>query len=548
VVRRRLRRLRRDGSGHDADASPSAALRRFRAHHRSRKRRDTDPFDAFYRLYVGGLIGLFVFYLALGLVDDVTVDPAGVDWATRTGPLWVSLVAAVAITLGVRSGANGGPLAIDDLELHHVLLSPLDRSEVLRDPARQLLTFALGMGALFGAAAGELASRRLPGSQTEWVLSGLLVGAAITLSGVGAAFLAATSRPGRRRRAIIIGLSMVPTAWAVVDLVRGRPTSPTSGFGDLAVWALDARPTASIGLVVPVVLAVWGWNRKSALSIERAHHRSQLVAQIRFALAQQDIRSLLLLRRQLAFETPRANPWMRIHAGGRVENRFPVMIRDARSYARWPLGRILRVTGLAAIAGLSLAAVWQGTTAMIVVVGVALYLAAIEVIEPLSQELDHPGIMELIPIAPGKVILGHITIAIAAMSAVWAVVGLVAMATALDWRVGAASAIAAIPAATAAVAAGGLSIKRFDSPALTIPAEVEGPRMLFRLLWPPALTLAGALPVLLARNALASGSPLLPAATTTAGVVALIAALAVAWIRYRDEFAIAAAEAQGRKA
>ena len=527
--------------------APSLALRRFRAHRRSRKRRDADAFDAFYRLYVGGLLGLFVFYLALGLVDDVTVDSGAADWAAGMGSLWVSLVAAVAITLGVRSGANGGPLAIDDLELHHILLSPLDRSDVLHDPARQLLTFAAGMGALFGAAAGELASRQLPGEQLEWVLSGLLAGAAITLSGVGAAFLAATSRPGRRRRGVIIALSTVPTAWAIVDLVRADPTSPTSGFGDLAVWALDARPTALVALVVPIVLVGWGWIRKSTMSIERAHHRSQLVAQIRFALAQQDIRSLLLLRRQLAFETPRAEPWTHIRAGGRLEHRFPVLVRDARSYARWPLGRIVRVTGLAAIAGLSLAAMWQGTTAMVAVVGVALYLAAIEVIEPLSQELDHPGIMELIPIAPGRVILGHITIAILAMSTLWVVVGAVAMAAALDWRVGAASAIAAVPAAGAAVAAGGLSIRRFDSPALTVPAEVEGPRMVLRLLWPPALTLAGALPVLLARDAVTGGSPLVPAAATTAGLVGLVAIAAVAWIRFRDDFAIAAAEAQGHR-
>jgi hypothetical protein len=502
-----------------------------------------DPFDVFYRIYVGGLIGLFLFYLALGLIDDVSVGAAGNQWAANVGPRWVSLVAAVAITLGVRSGANGGPLAIDDLELHHVMLSPLDRSVVLRDPARQLLMLAAGMGALFGAAAGELASRQLAGAQIEWVLSGLLTGATIALAGVGAAFLAATSR---RRRGLVIAISVIPTVWAVFDLAQGATTAPTVGFGDLAVWALDARPRAAAGPVLAVALVVGGWIKRGGLSIERAHHRSQLVAQIRFALAQQDIRSLLLLRRQLAFETPRARPWIDIRAGGRIEDRLPVTIRDARSYARWPLGRIVRVAGLAMIAGISLGAMWQGTTALIAVVGVALYLAAIEVIEPLSQELDHPGILELIPIAPGRVILGHILSAIAAMTAVWAVVGAVAVASALDWNVGIASAIAVLPAATAAVAAGGLSIKRFDSPALVVPAEVEGPRMLYRLLWPPMLTLAGAVPVVVARNADISGSPLVPPTVLTAFLVGLVAVAAVAWIRFRDEFAVAAAQGQGQ--
>jgi len=536
------------GSGGDAPTSDPArsaelALTRFRADRRSRNRRDTDPFDAFYRIYVGGLIGLFLFYLALGLVDDVTVGAAGNQWAITVGPRWIALVAAAVITIGVRSGANGGPLAIDDLELHHVLLSPLDRSVVLRYPARQLLVAATGMGALFGAAAGELASRRLAGTQIDWVLSGLLTGSAIAVAGVGAAFLAAVSR---RRRGLAIAISLVPTVWAVFDLARGTTTSPTTGFGDLAVWALDARPRALAGLVVAVALAATGWIRRGHLSIERAHHRSQLVAQIRFALAQQDIRSLLLLRRQLAFETPRARPWVTIRAGGRFEDRFPVTIRDARSYARWPLGRILRVGGLAVIAGISLGAMWQGTTALIAVVGVALYLAAIEVIEPLSQELDHPAMLELIPITPGRVILGHILSAVVAMTAVWIVVGTVAMAAALDWRIGVASAIAVLPAATAAVAAGGLSIKRFESPALVVPAEVEGPRMLYRLLWPPMLTLAGAVPVVIARDAVASGAPVVAPTALTALLVGVVAVAAVAWIRFRDELAVAAAQAQGQ--
>ncbi len=92
--------------------------------------------------------------------------------------------------------------------------------------------------------------------------------------------------------------------------------------------------------------------------------------------------------RQLAFETPRSIPWTSIRAGSRLEGRFPVVVRDARSYARWPTARLLRLAGLATIAGLSLAAMWQGTTALIGVVGVALYLAAIEVIGEIDDALS----------------------------------------------------------------------------------------------------------------------------------------------------------------
>ena len=521
--------------------SPEQALKQLRAAHRAIKRRGADRFDVLYRIYVAGLFALVGFYFALGLVDDATIDVDGIAWAADNAPLWIALVAAIAITVGARSGANGGPLAIDELELHYVLLSPLDRSVALREPVRRLLLATGALGALFGAAGGELASRQLPGSQLSWVMSGLLCGAAITLSGTAVALITVGSG---LRRDVVVGLSMIPPAWAILDLVRGTPTSPFAGFGELALWAINSQPIAIIGLVTPVLLVAWGLNRTGAMSVERAHHRSQLVAQIRFALAQQDIRSLLLLRRQLAFETPRRNPWVHIGAGSRLEDRFPVIVRDARSYARWPTTRLVGIGGLSMVAGLSLGAMWQGTTALIIVVGIALYLAAIEVIEPLSQELDHPGILELIPVEPGSVVLEHIVGAIVTMSFVWLSAGVVASIAVLDWRVGAATALSAVPAATAAVAAAGLSIKRLDSPSLAAPVEVEGPRMILRLLWPPALTLAGALPVLVARLALSDGAPVMAATMQAAVIVGVVGWGAVAWLRFRDSFTESVAEAQ----
>lgn len=519
--------------------TPKAALNDLRNHLGSRRRDSADPFDTLYRIYVSGLLGLFGFYLALGLVDDVAVDVNEIKWASTQGPLWVSLVAAATIMIGVRSGANGGPLAIDDLEVHHVLLSPVDRATALRTPTFRLLRTAVGISALLGAAAGELASRRLPGEQLEWVFSGLLLGIGIALSGVGVAFLSAAV-PSLRRS--LMAVSVVPVAWAALDLWRGTATSPTAGFGHLAFWPLDSNRLAVVAIVIAVAAATGGWLVRDRLSVERAHHRSQLVAQIRFAFAQQDIRSLLLLRRQLAFEAPRRRPWFRIRGGGRLERRYAVLVRDARSYARWPLSRIIRVLGLAVIAGLAVGAMWHGTTALIAVGGVALYLAAIEVIEPLSQELDHPGMLDLVPVASGHIAVQHVTAAAVAMSAVWVVVGSVATLATLNWQVGAAMAIAAIPGAVAAVAAGGLSIKRFDSPAMSVPPEVEGPRMLFALLWPPLLTTAGVLPVLIARNAVSSNDPWALTTAIVTCIVALVAVASVGWIHARDDFALAMQE------
>ncbi len=508
------------------------ALEQLRRVRRHRGQQDANPFDSFYRLYVTGLGGLFGFYLALGLVDEVEVGQGGIDWAATNSGRWVALVAAVALAVGARSGANGGPLAIDDLELHHVLLSPISRKISLRLPAFRMIALSAGIGVVLGAAAGELASRQLPGRQAAWVLSGLLVAALVAVSAVGAAFV--TSGANWSRRWVMAGSLVLPT-WAVVDLVLARTTSPTSGFGFVAMLPFDTNPLALTAVAVSVLLVGLGWRWRGSISMERAHHRSRLVAQIRFAFAQQDIRSLLLLRRQLGFETPRSRPWFTIKGGGRIEQRVPVLVRDARSYARWPLARATRVALLMVVAGLSLGAMWRGTTALIVVAAIAIYLAAIETIEPLSQELDHPGMLELIPIVAGRVVLMHVLSGILAMTVVWLGIGGIAALASLDWQISAAVSIAALPAASAAVAAAALSIRRFDSPSMTMPEEVEGPRMILRLLWPPALTLFGTIPVLVARNAAQRGDSVIPPAINLTVIVAIVAAIAVSWIRFRDE-------------
>jgi hypothetical protein len=69
------------------------------------------------------------------------------------------------------------------------------------------------------------------------------------------------------------------------------------------------------------------------------------------------------------------------------------------------------------------------------------------------------------------------------------------------------------------------------------PPEAAGMRLLFRLVWPPALATLGMLPVLLARNALESGLP--PAEAALDGITPglAVAALVAAWARYRQDIA-----------
>ena len=67
-----------------------------------------------------------------------------------------------------------------------------------------------------------------------------------------------------------------------------------------------------------------------------ARRRAGLVAQLRFAVTLQDIRTVVLLRRQLSQETPRNRPWIPMKRGGRLP---PIWRRDWQSYFRFPLVR-----------------------------------------------------------------------------------------------------------------------------------------------------------------------------------------------------------------
>ncbi len=104
---------------------------------------------------------------------------------------------------------------------------------------------------------------------------------------------------------------------------------------------------------------------------------------------------MVLLRRQLSQEKPRNRPVDPPRAG---RSRCPpIWRRDWHSYLRFPMPRLLRMLALAIVAGLSLGAMWRGATAMFIVAGLALYLAAYDAVEPIAQEIDHPTRWESYP-------------------------------------------------------------------------------------------------------------------------------------------------------
>jgi hypothetical protein len=235
-------------------------------------------------------------------------------------------------------------------------------------------------------------------------------------------------------------------------------------------------------------------------SIEAARRRAGLVSQLRLAVTRQDLRTVVLLQRRLAQDAPRRRPWFRVPAG----RTFPVFRRDLRSMARLPLVRVLRITSLCTLAVGAAAAAWRGTTPLVIVAGLALWAAALDVIEPLAQELDHPDRWAGYPIAPGDLLTRHlvgpgIALALACCVPIGALAALTDPGPALQT-----AAAMLVPTCAAAVigAAASVATAPFDPSSMqTLVPEAIGTQMLFRIAWPPAIVVLASLPVLSARDA-----------------------------------------------
>jgi hypothetical protein len=410
----------------DAEAltlsSGAGALRELRRTRRRNRLAEVHWVDALYRVYIAALAAtLFAFFASSRLPDErVPLDEALAFARDRTALL--GAVFAVVVAVGLRSGGRGGPLVLEAPVVVHELGAPVDRAAALRTPALKQLRFLAFAGAVTGGIVGEVAARRMPVQVPAAIACCAAAGALAAVAAAGAAMVLSGRRVGWWTANV---LAVAVVAWSGVDLALGTRTSPLTLLAELAFWPIELRLTALIGVATAVALAVAGVLGIAGISVEAAMRRAGLVSQLRFAVTLQDVRTVVLLRRQLAQERPRSTPWLRTARGAK---RLPaVWRRDWQGYLRFPLLRLVRMLGLGVLAGLSLGVVWRGVTPMIVAAGLALYVAAFDAAEPVAQEVDHPTRWESYPVDPGRLLVQHVPAAFVVM----VVLGLVAAVAAL---------------------------------------------------------------------------------------------------------------------
>lgn len=545
---------------------------------RRRRVAQIDAFEGLYRAYLTFFVGGLAVLLLSNLAGGAKVSAAAVAQVRQHGPGAIGLAIAFAFAIGLRSGGRGGPLALDKADVRHVLLAPVDRSIALRRPAVHQLRFAALTGLGVGGISGLNASHRLPGAVVGWIAAGAATGFFAVVGAMGAALVTS----GRRVPRPVAGLlALAVLGWAGADLATSRTTSPFTLLGGLALWPLRVHLLDLLGAALVLALPVLGLVGVGGTSLEASELRARLVGALRFAATLQDVRTVLVLRRQLSQERPRPRPWVRIRGwkpaqvaprpgtGGlavatldRGPVKWPpvgaIIRRSLQGLARWPLQRLGRLLLLATVGGLSATVVWRGTTAVVVVVGLCAFLAALDAIEPLSQDADHPDRVFAVARPPGQIRLALLVGPVVAM----VILGFVAIGAAivagapplLALQVGAPLALP-----VAVLACGGAAVSTLlgasslgSGTSLLMPPETAGIAVAMRAAGPPALTIVGVLPLLAGRSAAAMGHSAGAAVARTAVFpLFTLGILVFAFIRFREEIRVFMEEAKlgaaGRK-
>jgi hypothetical protein len=486
-----------------------------------------DVMEIVYRVYVAAIFGAIVLSVVAGAVHDADLTGHAVEDIADKGPALLGLGVALAVLAGLRSGARGGPLAIEDAEVQYVLLAPIGRGAALRSAALRQLRIAVLGGAVLGAVAGNFAFRRLPGSAVEWIACLALFGAAVPLGMLGSALLAS----GRRLGPLLAGsIGSILLAWTVADVVLGTKTSPATLLGMLATLPLQsggAAASSGLGVAIAAAAALLGIASLGGLSLEAARRRATLTAQLRFSASVQDLRAVVLLRRQLASENPRRRPWIALRAP--TLGRRPVWRRGWQSILRWPAARLTRVLVVGVVAGLLAAAAWSGTTPLIALAGLVLLVAALDLVEPLAQEVDHPLRRDLVPVKPDLLIRQHLVAPVAAMSVVTLFGVLAAMALGSAPTAAEVGAVMIVPTAFVLLCCAALSATNDPY------AYLLTPQLGYLQTGLPIVVavIAVMVPVLVAREAERHGGSAVGAAALVECLLLGVAAIMAAWLGQR---------------
>ena len=514
------------------------ALRDMRTRRRKNRLHDLEWFDALYRVYLAAFVGGGAIMFLSGLVGDTALTSEQLADVTTHIPHGVGLVAAIVVFLGLRSGAHGGPIAIEEAEVRHVLMAPIERGTALRHPALQRLRTFVFVGAIAGGVANQLLARRLENEDSPmivFIIFGAVAGGIVGALFVISALLAHTFSV-RQSLATAVGVVLIG-AQAAVTFANVSLPGPFDFIGSTSMWWLRTHAWDLLGLAIICALSVVAVVRVGSLSLEALARRSALVSQMKFAVTLQDLRTVVLLRRQLSQEHMRTSPWLKLPKALRGD---VVMVRGVRSVLRFPLRRLSRMVALSATAAYMLVVAFNGTTPAVVIAGVLLFIVGLDLVEPLSQEIDQPDRTDSFPRERGWLLTKHLVVpAVATVPFIALGVCVAFIARSETSTIGYGFLLGASAAAGAIAGAALNAVNGAPDPAgsanagLSLPPEMSGMGTVIRGAFPPFISVVACLPLLAVRESETSGMQLGNGLRAIGGV-AIVLTLVGGWIRQRD--------------
>lgn len=551
-------------------AAANATLRELRRTRQRRRLGDTDWYDIAYRVYLFALVGLVVVVWLSDAIDGVIGDTVDTDDLITRGPAIIGLMVAVSFALGLRSGADGGPISIEVADIRHILLAPIDRRSVMLRPIGQRLRSAAFAVGVAGAVLGQLIATEVEGSRAAWALACGAFGAIVGSTFVSTAVLSHTLRLPRWAATVIATIVVAwqaAVAWGVWNesadgLAR---VAPGNLAGRLALWGISQDAVDVIAIIVAIAMAAFALVLGGRLRVEALARRGELVSQLRFAATVQDLRTVVQLRRQLRSEVLRTKEWGRRRAprrpapqavsrprrvidGDKPERPRPSVVwrRGTRSLRRLPLARLTRIALLAALAGVGGALTYTSSPLFGLLLLGGLFLVGLETLEPLSQEVDRPDLTDGLAIERGWIYSNHL-VAPAVLLVVAALVGAGA-AMLVDPSIWLGALLVAVPCAWAGTA-GAVVVTVLDAPrpptATTllgtprdaetslVPPEFAGFSTVIKAMLPVVISAVGTVPVYVARFSDDSAD-----VGRSIIALALFIALVVLWVRRRDPWGI----------
>ena len=175
-----------------------------------------------------------------------------------------------------------------------------------------------------------------------------------------------------------------------------------------------------------------------------------------------------------------------------------------------------------------------------IVAGLALFVAGLDAVEPLAQDVDHPDRLDSLPIEAGDLQARHLPASIIVMLGIGVTAILVALAVTreptLVLPLGGAL---LVPASIIGAAAAAMSVIKGPATApgtgnFFVPPEAAGMQVVYRVAWPPILCVLSTLPLLAARAAYKRHLPMVGPMISAEVFIAIVAVILVLWVRWQQ--------------